>query len=73
MTKEEYDAMPIEEKPIYVAMVKREGRWVLHRTHRSGTFASKEGLIRAMGEEEVAVFKLEYEGKTWTPFSKEEK
>ena len=69
MTREEYDAMPIEEKPMYVAMVKRGEQWVLHRVCTKGVFASPVGLNLALGDdEELAIFKLEYYGKPFSPF-----
>ena len=69
MTKEEYDAMPIEEKPMYVAMVERDGQWVLHHACTKGIFASPVGLNLALGDEEdLAIFKLEYYGVPFHPF-----
>ena len=68
MTKEEYDAMPIEDKPMYVAMVDRGDGYVLHHACQNGYFASERGLMMALGDEDIAIFKLEYQCKTFKPF-----
>jgi phosphopantetheinyl transferase (holo-ACP synthase) len=64
MTLEEYRAMPIETRPVYVAMVDLgDGIWTFHDMRvLGGAFSSKEGLIKALGTDEAAIFKLEFVG-----------
>ena len=67
---EEYDALPIEEQDRFVAMVKRDGRWVLHHVCTKGVFTATKGLefICGQTDEQVAYFKLQFVG-----FNHEEK